>query len=304
MKNSGHHSGLEKHGLDKLLKLLTRVKANGWSDAFTNHRERLDSDNRVQERLRRRLRTLRKASMPLVLEDGINRLPDELLVYIFEIGRSMNVPGDPSSFSSIHVSHVSLRFRRIALQTPSLWTTIHKVYGECQIREFIARSGGLDLDIKMHELNARISKCHSFLKAMKDTSRRWSSFCLTDMKEAAWPTMVELSIDSITPKTFLFNSQQEFLFPIASTIKLHIPHTIDVMTTLANLLQNREIVKIFKNCDGWTESEVEELTRKLLQFDVAQKGLQSLDIISCKKISDDFLLGLRDEVGDRLKWSL
>ncbi|TDL15558.1 hypothetical protein BD410DRAFT_104831 [Rickenella mellea] len=221
MKDKGRDS-VEKHGLDQLLKLLTRVKANGWSDAFATQadvrvdkrsnelgetsfpysepllslrqameesRDYLDALNRVQERLRRRLRTLRKDSMPLVLEDGIKRLPDELLVYVFEVGRSMNVPGDSSSFSSIHVSHVSLRFRRIALQTPSLWTTIHKVYGEGQIREFISRSGGLDLDIKMHELNVRISKCHSFLTAMKGTSHRWSSFCLANMKEAAWYTL-------------------------------------------------------------------------------------------------------------------
>ncbi len=59
----------------------------------------------------------------------------------------------------------------------------------------------------------------------------------------------------------------------------------------------------FVNCDAFTEHEIEALTTKLLPND-AGNGVQSLEIISCKMISEDFLLGLQEEVGDRLKWTL
>ncbi|TDL21199.1 hypothetical protein BD410DRAFT_307904 [Rickenella mellea] len=481
-------------GLDELLDLLTRVKKDGWEDAlsdtlYDNNSEQetrhptysgplsaflraiegarvcMKALNEAQRRLGKRLRRLRRLSKPLVLEDGIKRLPDDVLAIIFEMGRHFN-EDDPYQFA-VCVSHVSHRFRSVALATPSLWTTISDSYGENQTREFISRSGRLDLDIKM----PHNSSIESFLEALKDTSYRWSSLeiieqetedvmmqlgmtdlpqlryltyacpvelsafsiprlsqvegwwwvlpaescllsnithvdfrlsgegkCIEDLTKTLHsmknlqdlslilaviiganilpldntafpkphsvhidrlavtilgekqdhsallfdalmhltPSTLELSIYSIEPVGFFFNSEHE-MFPFASVIKLHVPHAIDVMMTLVNLMRHCDIVKTvhfdtpmanglsawshglrnnddwerirsldhlrFTNCDEFTASDVEALTTILLPNE-AENGLQSLEIISCKWISEDFLLALHDEVGDRLKWTL
>ncbi|TDL21211.1 hypothetical protein BD410DRAFT_308177 [Rickenella mellea] len=163
-------------GLDDLLNLLTRVKKNGWEDALpddlcqNNYQQEtchpthsrhlptylqeievarlcMKALNEAQRRLGKRLRRLRRLSKPLVLEDGIKRLPDDILAIIFEATRHFSGDG-PNQFA-VCLSHVSRRFRSVALATHLLWTTIRNNYGENQTREFISRSGRLDLDIKI-----------------------------------------------------------------------------------------------------------------------------------------------------------
>ncbi|TDL20816.1 hypothetical protein BD410DRAFT_804719 [Rickenella mellea] len=57
----------------------------------------------------------------LAFQEGIKRLPDEILVYIFEFGhRSTNY----NDFA-LTVSRVCRRFRGVALTTPRLWTRLH-----------------------------------------------------------------------------------------------------------------------------------------------------------------------------------
>ncbi|TDL13574.1 hypothetical protein BD410DRAFT_399419 [Rickenella mellea] len=147
------------------------------------------------------------------------------------------------------------------------------------------------------------------------------------------PSKVEISIYSTEPERFLVNSKKEF-FPYASTVKLQTPHAIDVMRTLMDLVRNCDIVKTvhfdtpmanglwrqrqlyngdweqlrsldhlrFTYCDDFEDSDLEGFTTKLLHTS-AESGIQSLEISSCKMSSEDFLLGLHDEVGDRLKWT-
>ncbi|TDL21204.1 hypothetical protein BD410DRAFT_308135 [Rickenella mellea] len=205
-------------GLDDLLKLLTRVKKMGWGDALPNDlfgnpsqqakchptyaghlptflqaieeaRTCLKALNEAQRRLGTRLRCLRKLSRHLVLEDGINRLPNEILAIVFEMTRHFS--GNSQNQFPVCVSHVSRRFRRVALATPSLWTTIHDSYRENQIREFISRSGQLDLEIKMHS----DSGIEFFLIVVKDTSHRWSSFDIID--DDTEDLMVQLGITDL-----------------------------------------------------------------------------------------------------------
>ncbi|TDL21215.1 hypothetical protein BD410DRAFT_308218 [Rickenella mellea] len=205
-------------GLDDLLSLLTRVKKVGWDDAFANNlcqnnskletrhptysehlpiflhaieeaRVYMKALNEAQRRVGKRLHRLRRRIRPLVLEDGIKRLPDDVLAIIFEITRQFS--GDSPGQISVCLSHVSRRFRHVALATPSLWTTIHDSYWGSQIREFISRSGCLDLDVKMHN-----GLCTGwFLNVLQDTSHRWSSFdIIEDVTEGL---MMELGITNL-----------------------------------------------------------------------------------------------------------
>ncbi|TDL14439.1 hypothetical protein BD410DRAFT_642568 [Rickenella mellea] len=74
--------------------------------------------NAIRSRLTKNIRNLQKCCKPLVLADGIERIPDEILANIFEAGHQTS---EHSEFA-LRVSHVSRRFRQVSLRTPSLWT--------------------------------------------------------------------------------------------------------------------------------------------------------------------------------------
>ncbi|TDL13573.1 hypothetical protein BD410DRAFT_399400 [Rickenella mellea] len=125
-------------GLDDLLSLLKRVKTKGWDDAFPDNLYDNDSKeairrnptssghlstflnaieearvcmsalNEAQRRVGKRLRCLRRLSKPFVLEDGIKRIPDDVLAIVFEMGHHFGGGRHPFA---VGVSHVSRRFR-------------------------------------------------------------------------------------------------------------------------------------------------------------------------------------------------
>ncbi|TDL24393.1 hypothetical protein BD410DRAFT_119647 [Rickenella mellea] len=58
-----------------------------------------------------------------------------------------------------------------------------------------------------------------------------------------------------------------------------------------------------KNCDELYEWQVKMFTDKLVSSEEG-KGLQSLEILSCKNISEGFLLNLEDVLGSKLTWAI
>ncbi|TDL14191.1 hypothetical protein BD410DRAFT_866187 [Rickenella mellea] len=141
-------------GVDYLIGMLTLVKRLGWNDAFrddvlyghadaesaiahsyaeplmslrralSDAKSCMETLNKVRDHLGKKIRSLKRTSTPLVLEDGIRRLPDELLARIFEIG---HLTCHGCKFA-LHASHVSSRFRQVALQTPLLWAKFSALY--------------------------------------------------------------------------------------------------------------------------------------------------------------------------------
>ncbi|TDL27991.1 hypothetical protein BD410DRAFT_338666 [Rickenella mellea] len=131
------------------------------------------------------------------------------------------------------------------------------------------------------------------------------------------------------PYSFLIND----LFPHGSTTRLQwqIGHYCSVPKILDELLKNCEILTSvqfemssftldtngwpnpshfpslshirFHNCDALVESHVETMARNLLTPEV-DNDFRSLEIVSCRQISEEFLEDLRDEVGERLTWHL
>ncbi|TDL21188.1 hypothetical protein BD410DRAFT_899020 [Rickenella mellea] len=96
--------------------------------------------NEVKDRLGKKIRSLRKRAMPLVFEDGIKRLPDELLAKIFVFEHFSVEPLDNYALRS--VSHVCHRFREVALHTPRSWTRLAARNPDAQIQTFLSRSVG------------------------------------------------------------------------------------------------------------------------------------------------------------------
>ncbi|TDL23549.1 hypothetical protein BD410DRAFT_802772 [Rickenella mellea] len=193
-------------GVDHLIALLTCVKRMGWNRAFKGdvlygelkcdnfqlyaeplHSIRLalqDSKScvatltKLRDKLGKKIRTLQRRSNPLILEDGIRRLPDELLARIFEIGHLSTGKCD----ASLRASHVSSRFRQIALQTPLLWTRINARYTKEQMQTFLSRAGNLGLDVICRFCPR---KGNPFLDVVGSLSSRWASLTIMDFSQAS-----------------------------------------------------------------------------------------------------------------------
>ncbi|TDL22465.1 hypothetical protein BD410DRAFT_828541 [Rickenella mellea] len=97
----------------------------------------------VGDKLRRKIRSLRRAYIPLAHEIGMKGLPDEIILQIFEAGYLMT---SGWTFTRT-VSQVSHRFRQISLNMPLLWTRISGRYSTDQVKRFLSQSRQMDLDI-------------------------------------------------------------------------------------------------------------------------------------------------------------
>ncbi|TDL21170.1 hypothetical protein BD410DRAFT_868090 [Rickenella mellea] len=184
--------------LDGLIRLLACIKEMGWNRAFEDDvrygntkfgSSHLYTDplhflcdalaalqdsmfcmktlNKVRSLLEKKIRTIKRRCDPLALEDGMRRLPDELLARIFEIGHLST-----RSCTSLLVSHVSFRFRQVAIRTRLLWTRLSAGYTNDQLQAFVSRSGNLDLEIMCR---SPPRERNDFLKVVISLSNRWSS---------------------------------------------------------------------------------------------------------------------------------
>ena len=80
----------------------------------------------------------------------ISSLPEEILAIIFETGHVASSVEKTNRPFEIRVSHVSQRWRNIALQTPRIWTNICRVsYQQCldSITAYLERSKAVTLDL-------------------------------------------------------------------------------------------------------------------------------------------------------------
>ncbi|TDL21162.1 hypothetical protein BD410DRAFT_307072 [Rickenella mellea] len=122
----------------------------------------------AKQYLGKEIRTLRRRCAPLMLEDGLNQLPNELLAHIFEIAHETEICCE---FSRT-VSYVSRRFRQVSLGSPRLWTK-QSAYDHHELtRTYASRS-------RHHELEVSDARHESipikpFLEILGPFSRRWS----------------------------------------------------------------------------------------------------------------------------------
>lgn len=131
--------------------------------------------NGIKSNLGKKIRRLQRRAVPLVLEDGIKRLPDEILAHIFKMG---HLTTDYSEFS-LRVSHVSHRFRQVSLRTPILWARFSTLLPDDQIEAFISRSARLDLHLSTYwSQDSPLSEIELFLSRLGEHSNRWSTLVL------------------------------------------------------------------------------------------------------------------------------
>ncbi|TDL26948.1 hypothetical protein BD410DRAFT_476926 [Rickenella mellea] len=286
-------------GLDNLMRILTRIKCKNqdyldpdsmdvWNDAqqtyydtFSKYPEPLcsilgslvDSKlcmkavNRVQMLLRKRIDLLQKSSNPLLLEHGIKAMPNELLAKVFEIG---HYAMEGCEFS-LRVSHVSHRFRQIAIRTPLLWSRISGLYPASQIKVFLSRAGQLGLRIQVcppSNEKAAGASLESFLGDMRTYSNQWDCKIAETVRVQA-------------PDGLFFASEGE-------------PEDWECYSSLRTLQ--------FIGCRELYESELKEFADHLISPEDG-RGLLSLEVYSCRGISNDFLEDLEETVGKKLRWT-
>ncbi|TDL14907.1 hypothetical protein BD410DRAFT_155278 [Rickenella mellea] len=191
-------------GLDHLEKLLAVVKSDGLDSVFSegvpNGGQRSDVQNvsfqtyqeplrslqcslvesklcmaaldAIKARLAKKIRKMQRRCAPLVLEDGIQRIPDEILAHVFEAGHQMSA----HSQFALRLSHVCGRFRRVSLRTPLLWTRLSSEHPSDQTEAYLTRSGQMDLQVTLSDHPG--DEFRSSLQLMGTHSDRWSRLLL------------------------------------------------------------------------------------------------------------------------------
>ncbi|TDL16283.1 hypothetical protein BD410DRAFT_844557 [Rickenella mellea] len=302
-------------GVDHLVKLLQIVKKGGLEVAFADDGRHLSTFQPYQEplrsmrhalqdsklcmavldtiktRLARRIRNLQKRCAPLVLEDGIKRIPDEILAQIFETGHRMTSYSD----FSLAVSHVS-GFQdcdavdndwELTLETPkpksfrmdSLKITLSEIVASevvlslYKILTYLTASL-VDISLLMHGNSYDIWRDAGIFPYGYSIRLEFGSPCSLSV------------IDSLPPENR--KALQSFQFEQSSFD--HVPNELPTWSHFPSL---RHIQ--FRHC-VIPEEIVEDMVRSIL----AHEDFESIEIISPQKISEKFLFDLQDEVGERL----
>ncbi len=140
-----------------------------------------------------------------MLSKGIASLPDELLSLIFEFTAC---PGEGTR-QGVWLSHVSRRFRVVALEVRHLWTTLDGNATENELRACITRSGSeTDLHIVIHGTMSN-SQFHTFLDMCLPMAPRWSTLTASSLLDVDIP----YTVDALLLDMFDHRRQQDLVFP-------------------------------------------------------------------------------------------
>ncbi|TDL30165.1 hypothetical protein BD410DRAFT_54797 [Rickenella mellea] len=125
-----------------------------------------------------RIHVLQKECNPLTLRHRFSTLPDDILQRVFEVG---STPDKHGCRFSLQVSHVSRRFRDVALRTPRMWNVVHDGQTIAQITTSLSRSKSVDIGVFVgdqweFESNWRRTNIETFMNIVTQHSQRWSMF--------------------------------------------------------------------------------------------------------------------------------
>ena len=87
--------------------------------------------------------------MPAVRELGINTLPNEIVKMIFELAVADLEETRAVSKAAVSLSHVSQKWREVALDTPRLWSKIELWGSAGRAQAFLERSKAVLIDISL-----------------------------------------------------------------------------------------------------------------------------------------------------------
>ncbi|TDL16637.1 hypothetical protein BD410DRAFT_615399 [Rickenella mellea] len=162
-----------------------------------------------------------------MMEDGIKRIPNEILVNIFHIGHRST---DNYSFL-ISVTHVCRRFRTLALQESTLWTRINAGRSQTsdKILALIGRSRQQDLDVTFINGGCEILfGMRTFYDTFQASSLRWTS--LHTGSDSFQYIPVDLPLSRVRRLSFVKESTMEDVHNIPWMLPgLQIFHGINIL---------------------------------------------------------------------------
>jgi hypothetical protein len=146
---------------------------------------------------------------------------------------------------------------------------------------------------------------------------------------------LEIFMDTFKPPEVLLRTYSGEMVPYGSAISLQIgtdrrsrsndfplltelvkgckiAHSIHIETSTMDIIHPEDPLEVFdnlrhlslKNCHKLTEEEAKLLTQKLMDEADPAKGLTSLELISCRQLSEGFLLDLGNEFGKKVNWKV
>ncbi|KAH8118774.1 hypothetical protein DFH11DRAFT_1569237 [Phellopilus nigrolimitatus] len=128
------------------------------------------------------IRQLESQHTRLVVRNGIESLPNEVLAIIAEYSCYHD------SRESVRLSHICRRFRTLALDIPALWTSVSPTDILDETKAFLERSKFAGLHIRFSRKAGQVfheSFHHEFLAAILPHAHRWHSFSLYLQYDAA-----------------------------------------------------------------------------------------------------------------------
>lgn len=112
---------------------------------------------------------------------AIASVPDDVLAIIFEAAVRAEKSNGPRQ--AIRLSHVSRRFRQVALEEHNLWTTLRSNASKEELETFVSRSGtDTDFHVFVHVCpkgGMSISE-YEFMKKFETTMSRWKTLSLNE----------------------------------------------------------------------------------------------------------------------------
>ncbi|KLO08303.1 hypothetical protein SCHPADRAFT_944572 [Schizopora paradoxa] len=115
------------------------------------------------------------------LSKGISSLPDEVLAMVFE--SAVRAAGQEGVEQAKRLSHVSRRFRAIAISECNLWTNFRSSSSREELETLVSRSGS-NTHIHIHiyiPISTSTLPFEDFLKICSPTSFRWNSMMIGDL---------------------------------------------------------------------------------------------------------------------------
>ena len=104
-------------------------------------------------------KAIQDRKLNMAMHDGLRKIPDEVLLRIFELGYYALLASSPSSPGTtryaIRLTHVSRRFRAVAFKLPIFWSNISDKYGLTQANAFAQRSKQGPLNISFNECRTK-----------------------------------------------------------------------------------------------------------------------------------------------------
>ena len=169
---------------------------------------------------------------------GMRRLPDEILLRIFEVGFDLERSRHPGpsitqgiESSNVYIrtlSHVCKRFRNTALGCRAFWTTIFTFQSKSEVEAFLQRSGGAGLMIVMDSDDNRQKfgvepawgkyqkKRDEILKLLFSETKRWEAIAVAFPKSGALHLLQEVFKENAVTLPRL-----KYLEIFGSTISIH-----------------------------------------------------------------------------------